>query len=303
MSTEKTENKNQVVKIDQMLAQAKSLKDLFTMPFVIDRFIKNYAAVSGRSDGEARFEQERFAYMQIVAEKPEMKDIANFYHMGALVYAGTTGLSFRDNKLYVYPNGKGGLKVQPSPAGRREMMEMMPTIHEVPEPILVMKGDTFVHDKLNNVVKVHETTDKSETTISLDSIKAVYVRVYKKDKTIKDVVVYRDDLLKAKAKSKTKADDSNWNLWPGEMSKKTAINRAFRLYHKYPDNVVIYGSVDQDEEEQDKPKDISHTDLTEDDFQTTPSGDKVDTSSGEVITPEVVDQKKAKKEVRDLTAD
>lgn len=291
----KTEN--QVAVLDQKIAAAKNVKELFAIPDVKDRFIKNYEAVTGRKDGENRLEQERFAYLQLLADKPELQAVDKFYHYGALVYAGTTGLSFRNNKLYVYPNGKNGLKVQPSPAGKREMLEMMPSVEEAPEAILVMKGDKFVHDKLNSVVKVHETTDKSETKINLDNIFAAYQRIYYKSGKIRDTVVYHDDLVKAKSKSKIKSEDGNWGSFAGEMSKKTATNRAFDRYHRFPDNVVLYGPNVEDKESTD---DVPHTEVYDNDapeFSQTSSGEPVDTDTGEVHEAQVVNEepKKTKK--------
>lgn len=275
----------QLAKFEQAIQSAKNVKELFQIPDVRDRFIKNYEAVSGRKDGENRLEQERFAYLQIVADKPDLQKIDNFFHVAALIFAGTTGLSFRDNKLYVYPNGRGGLKVQSSPAGKREMFEMMPDIKEAPEAVIVYKGDHFMHDKANFVVKEHYTTDKTVEKNTLDNIRAVYQTLKYKDGSKKDIVVYQDDLIKAKTKTKTKSEDSPWNTWPGEMAKKTATNRAFRLYHKYPDNVVLYGPPVEDAE------DTDYKDVTDDDKNLpdepaqkviTEQGEEVDTTTGEV---------------------
>jgi hypothetical protein len=130
---------------------------------------------------------------------------------------------------------------------------MMEEIKRVPEPVLVMQGDKFIHDKLNGVIREHSTTDKSATKITLDNIFASYQRIMYKDGSIIDVVVYHDDLVKAKDKSKMKSDQGLWQTWPGEASKKTATNRAFRLYHKYPDNVVLYGNDNDSEDESGQP--------------------------------------------------
>lgn len=273
MSTEKTQN--QLATLDQKIQATKNVKELFNLPEVRDRFIRNYEAVTGRKDGDNRLEQERFAYLQLIADKPDLQNVDKFYHFSALVYAGTTGLSFRDNKLYVIPSGKG-LKVQTSPAGKREMFCMMPEITEAPEAVLVMAGDHFIHDKLNNVVKEHYTTEKSVEKITLENIRAVYQRIKYKNGSFKDTVVYHDDLVKAKSKSKIKSDQGNWAEWPGEMSKKTATNRAFRLYHRYPDNVIVYG-----QQEEEEIQDAVHT--IED--PTPPQyNENVDTDTGEVKT-------------------
>lgn len=294
---DQSENKNQVATLDSRLAEAKSIQELIQLPDVKQRFIKNYEAVSGRKDGENRFEQERFAYLQLIADKPEMKEVANFFHFAAIVYAGTTGLSFRDNKLYVYPNGKGGLKVQTSPAGKREMFKMMPEIKDAPEAIIVRVGDHFVHDQANEIVKEHWTTEKTKESINLDNLRAVYQRLKYKDGRIVDTVVYKDDVLKAKAKTKAKSEQQPWNEWPFEMAKKVATNRAFRLHHRYPDNVVLFGNVDQEDVQ-----DTGYTEMAEPDptVVTTASGENVNEDTGEVIQTAQVSERKEKRRGPDV---
>lgn len=278
----------QITTFEQKINAVTSVKELFTIPDVVNRFITNYKSTTGRPDGESRMEQEKFAYLQKLAENPDLKNVNNYWHVSALIYAATTGLSFRDNQLYVYPDGKGGLKVQASPAGRRFMLEQMPTVKYAPEPILVMKGDHFIHDKLNGVVKEHHTTDKSSEVIKLDNIRAVYQRIIFKDKSIKDVVVYHDDLLKAKGKSRMKSEQGLWEQWPGEASKKTSTNRAFRLYHKYPDNVTLYGNVEDEEET----KDTTYDDMPDaPEPVKTSEGETVDTESGEITQTEEATKK------------
>jgi hypothetical protein len=275
--------------MENALTNAPSIKSALTMDFVKDRFVKNFEAVTGRKDGSSKFEAELFAYMELLEDKPDLKKVDRFFHFSAMVKAGTTGLSFKDNKLYVIPKG-GGIQVKPSPAGKREMLEMMKDIKRVPEPQLVMTGDKFVYDKLNNVIKEHISTDKTSTKINLDNIFASYTRIMWRDNTIIDVVVYHDDLVKAKAKSPAQSEASFWAQWPGEAAKKVSVNRAFRLYHKYPDNVAPIMREENDHD------DDSITPYADADIVTTPSGDNVDTGSGEVIIPEEVnDDKKSKK--------
>jgi hypothetical protein len=274
--------------------EGKTVVQLFSVPEVVERFVANYKAATNRDDGENRLVQERFAYMQILAEKPDLAKVPNYFHVSALIFAATTGLSFRDNKLYVQPNGKGGLKVSSSPAGKREMFEMMPTVKYAPEAIIVMKGDNFVHDKLNGIVKVHETTKASEKKLVLENIEAAYQRIIFKDGSIKDVVVYHDDLVTAKKKSKM--PNGPWLELVGEMVKKTATNRAFRLYHKYPDNIVLFHPVE----------DAEDTDYKEvEDEMMPPVSGQVDEETGEItqepqmdITPTEEYKHEPKKETK-----
>lgn len=237
-------------KIEEQLENAPNIKSMLQLDVVQERFIANYSATTGKPDGVARFQSEAFAYMEIIADKPDLAKLPRFQHFAAIIKAGTTGLSFRDNKLYVMPGPNQTIKVQSSPAGKREMMENMPTIKQMPEAQLVMVGDVFTVDKLNGVVVKHETTPKSITdTSKLDNIVASYQRVYWKDGSVKDVVLYMSDLLKAKSKSKAQSEAGFWAQWPGEACKKVATNRAFRLYHKYPDNITVFGKDDDKEEE------------------------------------------------------
>lgn len=271
---------SQIQKFEEKLAAAKSVKELFSIPDVQDRFVKNYAAVTGKKDGLNRLEQERFAYLQLMVDKPDLRNVDNWYHMAALVFAGTTGLSFRDNQLYVIPNGKG-LKVQSSPAGKRYQLELMSNVKSAPQAVLVMVGDHFVHDKMNNMVIEHKTTKDSKENLKLENIRAAYQRINYKDGTHVDTVVYADDLVKAKSKSKMKSDLSFWNEWPGRACEKVATNRAFSLYHKYPDNTVIYGDVDKEE------SDASYVEAD------VVVPDNVDPETGEEIQSPLPEEKKA----------
>ena len=279
---------DKVATLDQKLSSAKDVKELFSFPEVRDRFVKNYEATTTKKDGANRFDQERFAYLQLLTDKPELAAVDKFYHYAALIYCGYTGLSFRDNKLYVIPSGKG-LKVQSSPAGKREMFEMMPIVDEAPEAVLVYTGDHFIHDKKNNVVKEHWSTEKTVEKNTLDNIRAAYQTIKYKDGSQKDVVVYHDDLVKAKSKSKAKADTSFWNEWPGEACKKVSTNRAYRLYHKYPDNVVVYEDVVDGEDG--KTEDVHHSEVEyqepEESFQAN-AGEVINEDTGEVTQAEPV---------------
>jgi recombinational DNA repair protein RecT len=284
-----TENKNQLVTLQNKLAAAGSAKAVFELKEVEERFVKNYEAVTGRKDGTNRLEQEKFAYLQRVADNPDLRGVDPFYHYSALVYAATTGLSFRDNQLYLIPNGKT-LKIQSSPAAKRYQLELMPEMESAPEAIVVMTGDHFVHDKLNSVVKEHYTTEKSSEILKLDNVRAVYQRLKYKNGKVVDVVVYKDDLIKAKGKSRMKSDQGLWEQWPLEAAKKTATNRAFRLYHKYPDNTVVFAGVEADEET----ADVNHEEV----LPTSTSVETVDQETGEVQAEEaqVVQEEKPKKE-------
>ncbi len=215
------------------LEQAKSVKEGLQLPFVQELFIKNYESITGRKDGENRFRSELFHYLEMVNDNEKLKAVDKFSHLACIVKAGTTGLSFaKEGQLYVIPYGNVA-KVQIGAHGKRELMRRMPDVKFVGESQIVLKGDTFKHDKLNNRVIEHITSEKAPV-VSLDNIVAVYVRIIFKDNNFVDVVVPHDDIVRAKAKSKNQREGNTWDQWPGEMSRKVAYNRAYKLYYRQP---------------------------------------------------------------------
>lgn len=278
-------NQNQIATFDKKMALAKNVKELFEIPDVKERAIKGYEATTGRKDGENKFQQERYAYLEIIHQKPEFRSAPMWVHFKVINKVMHNGWSLRDNRIYLQPVKRGDeivdIKVDPSPAVRREMMELMENVKKAPEAQIVLKGDVFKYDKLNQKILVHETTEKTVADIKLENILCSYQRIIWKDNSVTDVVVPHDDLVQAKKKSKIKSSDSGlWAEFPGEACKKTATNRAFRLYHKYPDNAVL---LDLDDDET---LDVTHQDVPsyepEDSYTETDGGDVVDTDTGEV---------------------
>lgn len=239
----------------QQLEKAPSVRDALLIPFVKERFIKNYQAITGRKDGENRFASEIFHYTAILEEKPELKKGSKFSHFAAIVKAGTTGLSFsKEGQLYPILYGNI-VKVQIGAHGKRELLRRMPNIRMIHEAQLVLKGDEFVHDKMNNKVVshvAHADTSKNPDAIHLDKIYAAYCRILFNDNTFVDVVMYHDEIVKAKAKSKNKGDASVWETWPGQMARKSTYNRAYTLYYSAPQVEVTDFKEYEDKDEEDE---------------------------------------------------
>jgi recombinational DNA repair protein RecT len=256
-------------KMTVQLEKASSIREALSLDFVKDRFIKNYEAITGRKDGENRYASEVFHYTAMCEEKPDLKKGSKFSHFAAIVKAGTTGLSFsKEGQLYPILYGNI-VKVQIGAHGKRELLRRMPNIKMIHEAQLVLKGDEFEHDKLNNVIVKHVSkadTSKNLDKMSLDNIYAAYCRIVWTDNTFTDVVMYHEEILKAKSKSKNKADNSVWNEWPGQMSRKSTYNRAYTLYYSAPSVEVT---------------DFKQFDVDDDDTQDT-THEEVDTTTGEI---------------------
>lgn len=246
-----------------------------------DRWEKNYYLVTGRKDGVQRFQSELLNYLDIINDKPELKKADNFSHFAAVMKAAVTGLSFR-NDGHLYPIAYGGkIKVQVGAHGKREMLMQMKEIKFVNEAQLVVKGDTFKHDKINNRVVEHVSEGKEAK--SLDDVVAAYTRLEYTDGKIVDVVVYHDELVKAKQASKNKGAGSVWDTWFGEMCKKVTYHRAKKLYHRYPEGIEFNVG---DDEETSEPEDISYE--VQDQQPESQPAEQVNQETGEVLEPEVV---------------
>lgn len=284
-------------KIEEQLQEAPNIKSMLQLEVVQKRFIANYESNTGKKDGKARFENEVFAYMEIIADKPALANADRFSHFAAIVKAGRTGLSFRDNKLYVMPGPNNTVKVQSSPAGKREMMENMPTVKSFPEAQVVLKGDIFTEDKLNNTIIKHESTKDSAKEETLDNITHSYQKIVWKDGKVDFVVVTHKDLLKARAKSPAQSDKSFWDTFPGEAAKKVATNRAYRIHHKYTDN-----EIDTDEEEDEAVVETTHKEVkTEQPKQPEPEQPKAEhIEDAQVVEEPKVDKPKKKSAMNDL---
>jgi len=251
-------------KQEQALVQARSVKEALQVDFVRERFIKNYESITGRKDGDNRFQAEVFHYLELINENEKLKDADRFSHFAALVKAGTTGLSFgKEGQLYPILYGNI-VKVQIGAHGKRELLRRMPNVKHIGEGQVVMKGDEFKHDKANNKILVHVTADK-EAPLTLDNIRAAYFRIIWKDNDFTDVVVYHDEIVKAKSKSKMQSEQSTWNNWPGQMSVKVAYNRGYKLYYSPPqaevEGLKEYEAEEDDEEVIVPTQDVPHQEV------------------------------------------
>lgn len=249
--TKQTQALNPLRKLEMEIEQSPSVRSAIML--AKDRWEKNYQIVTGKKDGAQRFESELLNYLDIVNEKPELRGADKFSHFAAVMKAAVTGLSFRsDGHLYPIAFKQGDktvVKVQIGAHGKREMLRTMPEIKFVHEAQVVMAGDHFRYDKVNSRVVEHTSTEKSSTRNKIEDVFGAYVRLEWKDGRITDVYLTREELIRAKSKSKNQGDNSVWEQWPLEMCKKVCYHRAKKLHHRFPDGVVDFGGEAEGEEE------------------------------------------------------
>jgi recombinational DNA repair protein RecT len=272
---------NPLQKLNQEIEAAPNVRSVILL--AQDRFKKNYELVTGKKDGDQRFQSELLNYLEIVNDKPELQKVEKFSHFAAVMKAATTGLSFAsDGHLYPIPIG-GKVKVTIGAHGKKEMLRMMKGVKFVNEAVIVMKGDHFLMDKLSGKVLEHRSTDRSSTRNNLDDVFGVYTRIEWADGRVTDTFVGHDELVKAKSKSKNKGPGSTWEEWPLEMAKKVSYHRAKKNHYRLPDGVVDFGGEAANTEEgDDNTVDVAHS---EEPVTTA-------TPEPEVITPEVVEEPK-----------
>jgi recombinational DNA repair protein RecT len=251
------------------LEKAKDLKEMLLLPEVVDRFVKNYQKTTGKKDGLQRFEQEVFNFLSIAQDNPEIAKCERFSHYAAIIKAGTTGLSFRDGHLYPvvykYDGGKRLiLKTDIGAHGKREMLMRMPNIKFVGEAQIIFKGDTFKYDPVNRKVldhtfsldmkrvvekTPHYNEQKRLTKVEILNVLGVYCPIdFIEDGKIRreDVLLTIDDIRGSIVKAKTLVI---WFANTGEMIKKGSYNRAFKLYHRYPEGEITdYQAFDADDD-------------------------------------------------------
>jgi phage RecT family recombinase len=293
---------NALTKLNQEIEAAPNVRGVILL--AQDRFKKNYELVTGKKDGDQRFQSELLNYLEIVNDNPKLQSVEKFSHFAAVMKAATTGLSFAsDGHLYPVPMG-GKVKVQIGAHGKKEMLRMMSGVKFVNEAVVVMKGDHFVQDKLSGKVLEHKGTKDSSTRNSLDDVFGVYTRIEWKDGRITDTFVSHDEIAKAKSKSKNLGPNSVWEEWPLEMAKKVSYHRAKKNHYRLPDGVVDFGGETANTAEGDDTiVDVPHSEMPDTPAPTVVAEEQPPlTVTAEVVEQTEVPGKKPEKIKEDLGA-
>lgn len=255
---------------NQQLEKAKNVKEVFALDFIKDRTIKNYEQIWGRKDGENWYQSEMLHMLTLFAEKPDLARCDKMSMWGALMKCAREGLSVSQGHMDLIAYGNI-LKAEPNYKGMRHQLRSMPKIKFIGEARLVYKEDEFEFDEKKMEVVVHKRKGAPKSQ-ALDNIIAAYVTLEFADGKNVDVLMWIQEIIAAKNKSKNKSDSGPWAATPWEMAKKTVVKRANKIYFERP-QVQVEGFNPIPEE---KTEDIDHED--------------VDESTGEVITPEVMQE-------------
>lgn len=256
--------------MNQQLEKAKNVKEIFALDFIKDRTIKNYESVWGRKDGENWYQAEMLHILTLFAEKPKLAQCDKMSLWGAVMKAAREGVSIHQGQMDLIPYGNV-LKGEINYKGMRHQLRIMPTIKFVGEARLVYKGDELEYDEKKMEVVKH-VRKGAPANMALEFIVAAYVTVEFTEGKNVDVLMWNQEIVAAKKKSKNKAEDGPWAEFPWEMAKKTIIKRANKIYFERPQVQVEGFNPIPDEKE--KTEDVDH--------------EEVDETTGEVTTPEVI---------------
>lgn len=293
MAEEKKElvKQNPIKALEQAVAAAKSVKDLLKIDVVSERYIANYQAFSGRSDGRERFERDSFAFMEIANNKPEILECDPFSIFAGFIKTAAYGIPIQSKKWSIYPRNvkikdgwKKNLVVDLDAHGKKEALEKMDSIKRIDDGVVIFKTDEFRYDPKNKKVIKHELVDFPSPKASKENIKGAYCTVHFTDGRSEDVLLTVAEIETARAKSPA-PDGPAWGQSYGEMCKKSTYNRAFKIYYRTPDTAVLYRQFDVDAA---PTQDIPHEDVE----LPTPEPEvpeNVDTETGEEIKPVVVE--------------
>jgi recombinational DNA repair protein RecT len=304
---------NPLKQFEQQVALAKNVKDILKIDVVKNRYVANYSAISGRQDGLQAYEQESFAFIELVNNKPEIMECDPFSIVAGFLRGSSYALSFAGNHLSVYPRNvkqrdgsyKKVLIVEPQAHGKRRLLEKMPAIKEIMEGVLVFKDEEFIYDRKQKKVLSHKSKwpepEPSETTVV-----GAYCTVKFQDGTEREVVVTQTELKKARAASKMNEGGDLWIKYYGEACKKTTYNRAFKVYWDKPQTDKLFSYTVPDDSDGGETVDAASEDVSAADptmiDQAQPAAEQkddfksnVNESTGEVYEEAKVVEKSKKK--------
>ncbi len=249
---------------------APSPRDLLELPAVQENWVRTYNLVSGKEDGEMRFEAEKILYLRAIQANKALQDCDKFSHYAAFTELAISGLSLRDGLAYIIAYGKTA-SFMPGWKGRLEQITEIRNVVHVHEPQVVFDNDEFDFEKGMEVI-IHKHKP-AKTRTKENFITHVYLviqythglKVYIMDR--QEVLNIRDKYsssYKAYVKAFNEAKKANQELqwgdtwmqtfhrkdgsgsWQKEIElpmwvsdeiqafKKTIVKRAYQMQEKTP---------------------------------------------------------------------
>lgn len=118
------------------------VRSLMELEPVQNQWVQTYKKISGREDGNLKFEAEKLMFLQAVNTNADLAKCDKFTIYSSFIELAASGLSLRDGMSFIIPYG-GKAQWQPGWKGRLEQINQMQQVVHCPEPILIREGDEY----------------------------------------------------------------------------------------------------------------------------------------------------------------
>lgn len=290
MATEQPKE-NPIKALERQIENAKSVKEILRLDFAKDRYVNNFQAMSGRTDGLQQFESEALNFMELANNKPEIMNADKFSIVAGFMRAAAWNLSFLGNDLSVFVRSKK-LVVEPQAHGKRRLLEKMPGVKEVKEGVVVFAKDEFAADVANDKVHKHiQTWPRPEA--KPENVVGAYCRIVYDDGHTRDIIIDASEIKKARESSQMQDGGKLWINHYGEAVKKTTYNRAFKVMWRKPEAAVLYQQWEAPEKDDFVPGEFQEAEVVGEPIMPdtisagrdgAPASEIVDKETGEVTT-------------------
>lgn len=153
-----------------MIEGAQSAKELLNLPALEQNWINTYSKVSGKNDGDARFNAEKILFLQTVAASQQLQQADKFSIHSAFTELAISGLTLRDGISYIVAM-KGKAQFWPGWRGRLEQINEIPNVVHCHEPQVVFDCDQFDYE-MGEKIKINK--HKRGTRVDGTKITHVY---------------------------------------------------------------------------------------------------------------------------------
>ena len=135
----------------KMIMDTPDLKSLIELPAIQDNWVKTYNSVTGKEDGELKFNAEKILFLQTISSSKALEKCDKFTIYSSFIELAISGLTLRDGLAYIIPYGKTA-SFMPGWRGRLEQINEMPNVVHCHEPQVVYDCDEFDYEKGTKVV-------------------------------------------------------------------------------------------------------------------------------------------------------
>lgn len=203
-----------------ILMEPSTLSEMLSIPAIEQRWVDTYEKISGKPDGQLRFEAEKVLFTQAIASSKAFDKCDRFTVYASFIELAISGLTLRDGLSYIIPYGDKA-QFQPGWKGRLEQINELPNVIHVQEPQVVYDCDHFDYEKgMKTIIHSHKPASPRPADAKIMHVYLVIqfdhgLEVYMMDR--EDVEAIRDNYSSSyKAYMKALKSDVNKGKKPGD---------------------------------------------------------------------------------------